>query len=121
MTFFLNFRSQDVGGPIVSPYMLVGNGTAQPPLLTLVDPAQLASIVTGKHLLFATHGFNVSYHAGACQLDTLGQYLDLPPSAVFIAMLWPGDSWLPVVDYPFEGDVAIDCGQRLAEIGRAHV
>src|SRR5262249_14495004 len=26
----------------------------------------------------------------------------------------PGDSWLPVVDYAFEGDVAIDCGRRLA-------
>lgn len=29
-------------------------------------------------------------------------------------MLWPGDSWIPIVDYPFEGDVAIDCGRRLA-------
>src|SRR5579863_7031136 len=30
-------------------------------------------------------------------------------------MLWPGDAWLPVVDYPFEGSVAIDCGRKLAD------
>jgi hypothetical protein len=114
MTYFLNFRTQDVGGPVVSPYLLEGDGKTQPPSLSVVDPTQVASIVTGKDLLFATHGFNVSYHDGACQLDTLGQYLALPPSAVFIGMLWPGDCWLPVVDYPFEGDVSIDCGKRLA-------
>src|SRR5262249_1713151 len=36
-------------------------------------------------------------------------------TGTFIGVLWPGDSVIPIVDYPFEGEVAIDCGKRLAE------
>jgi hypothetical protein len=64
--------------------------------------------------LFATHGFNVSYQDGARSLGLLDRYLNLASPSLFIGMLWSGDSWLPVVDYPFEGDVAMDCGGRLA-------
>lgn len=70
--------------------------------------------ISGKNLLFTTHGFNVSYQDGACSLGLLDSYLSLASPHLFIGMLWPGDSWLPVVDYPFEGDVALDCGKRLA-------
>jgi hypothetical protein len=83
--------------------------------VTVVPWAQVPSIVAGKRLLFATHGFNVSYQDGACSLGLLDRYLDLAPPSLFIGMLWPGDCWLPVVDYPFEGDVALDCGKRLAD------
>lgn len=115
MTYFLNFRTQSVGGPAIDPYLLEGDGTATPPSLTVVPWVQVPSIFAGKRLLFATHGFNVSYQDGACSLGLLDQYLNLDPPDCFIGMLWPGDCWLPVVDYPFEGDVALDCGKRLAD------
>lgn len=115
MTYFLNFRAQNVGGPVVNPYLLQGDGTISPAELTVVQQAQIPSIVAGKHLLFATHGFNVSYQSGACTLGLLDRYLGLAPPNLFIGMLWPGDYWLPVVNYPFEGDVALDCGRRLAD------
>jgi alpha/beta hydrolase family protein DUF900 len=114
MTYFLNFRMQNVGGAVVDPYLLEGDGTAVPPALSVVPWAQVPSIVAGKNLLLATHGFNVSYQDGACSLGLLDRYLNLTSGNLFIGMLWPGDSWLPIVDYPFEGDVALDCGGRLA-------
>ena len=114
MTYFLNFRSRGVGGPVVDPYLLEGDGTAAPPALSVISWAQVPSIVAGKNLLFATHGFNVPYQDGACSLGLLDRYLNLAAPDLFIGMLWPGDAWLPIVDYPFEGGVAEDCGKRLA-------
>ena len=114
MTYFLNFRQQPVGGGAVDPSLLVGDGTAVPPTLSGVPEAQIPAKVSGKNILFAAHGFNVDYRKGACSLGWLEQYLDLAAPGLFIGILWPGDSWLPIVDYPFEGDVAQDCGRRLA-------
>jgi hypothetical protein len=114
MTYFLNFRTQGVGGAVIDPYLLQGDGITVPPALSVVPWASVPSIVAGKNLLFATHGFNVSYQDGACSLGLLDGFLNLASPNLFVGMLWPGDAWLPVVDYPFEGDVAIDCGGRLA-------
>jgi Alpha/beta hydrolase of unknown function (DUF900) len=114
MTLFLNFRSQGVGGPVVTPYLLTGDGAAAPPALSVVPWAQVNALVASKSILFATHGFNVSYQDGANSLELLGRYLALSGPFLYIGILWPGDAWIPVVDYPFEGDVAIDCGNRLA-------
>ncbi|HEX4507157.1 MAG TPA: alpha/beta hydrolase [Alphaproteobacteria bacterium] len=136
MTYFLSFRTQDVGGPVADPRLYQGDGTASPLSLALVPDVLIPSIVGGRNLLFGAHGFNVSQTAGACSLGYLDQYLALgqqgsfsgmaqaggvegePPIStsqdLFIGILWPGDCWLPVVDYPFEGGVAQDCGRRLA-------
>jgi hypothetical protein len=119
VTYFLNFRTRGVGGAVVDPYFLEGDGAASPPNFSVVPEALIPSIVGGKNLLFATHGFNVSYMAGACSLGLLARYLDLAAPSLFIGMLWPGDSWLPIVDYPFEGGVALDCGGRLASFCNA--
>ena len=115
MTYFLNFRSAGVGGAVIDPYLLTGDGTADPPALSVVPWAQVPGIFGGRNVLFATHGFNVNYADGAKALGRLGDYLALPSPNLYVGMLWPGDAWIPVVDYPFEGDVAIDCGQRLAQ------
>ena len=111
---FLNFRSQNVGGTVIDPYVLEGDGTASPPSLHVVDWARVAARVIGKNLLFCVHGFNVSYEHGARSLAQLEPYLGLTESDVFFAVLWPGDYWLPVINYPFEGGVAMDCGRRVA-------
>ncbi|MGO9060079.1 MAG: hypothetical protein ACLQU2_22265 [Candidatus Binataceae bacterium] len=50
----------------------------------------------------------------ACSLGQLESQIDPGPSGIFFGVLWPGDYWIPVVNYPLEGDVAIDCGRRLA-------
>ncbi len=124
MTFYLNFRCQGVGGGVVDPYVLQGDGTTTPPSLTAMEWGAVGPLVAGKNVLFATHGFNVSYEAGACSLAQLEPQLHLGASDIYFGVLWPGDFWIPVVNYPFEGDVAIDCGRRLADfckrwLGRA--
>ena len=89
MTYFLNFRSWNTGGPVVDPRLFEGDGTTN--TLSLVPDIQIASIVAGKNILFATHGFNVSRSAGASSLGWLDRYLNLNAPSLFIGMLWPGD------------------------------
>jgi hypothetical protein len=114
VTYFLNFRTKNVGGAVVDPVLLEGDGTAASLALTIIPSAAVPAVVAGKNLLFGTHGFNVSMQQGALALGTLDRSLALAPPNLFIGVLWPGDAWLPVVDYPFEGNVALDCGRRLA-------
>jgi hypothetical protein len=115
MTLFLNFRSQGVGGAVIEPYVLDGDGTAAPPALRSLSNLEFAPRVAGRNVLFAAHGFNVSYDHGARSLGQLEAQLNLTTSDIFLGVLWPGDFWLPVVNYPFEGGVAMDCGRRLAD------
>ncbi len=115
MTLYVSFRSQSVGGSVAGPAVLRGDGMASPLALTPVSSAELARLTAGKNVIFATHGFNVSLEYGARSLGQLELQLGLAASDVFFAVLWPGDYWLPVVNYPFEGDVAIECGKRLAQ------
>lgn len=115
MTLFLNFRSQGVGGAVIYPYVLEGDGTASPPALRSVGYTEFAARAAGKNVLFAAHGFNVSYDYGARSLGQLEPQLRLTASEIYLGVLWPGDYWLPVINYPFEGGVAMDCGRRLAD------
>jgi pimeloyl-ACP methyl ester carboxylesterase len=116
---FLNFRAKPVGGGAIDPYALQGNGTLMPLRLAPVPWQNLPALVRGRNVLFAVHGFNVSMQAGACALGNLETQFrgtgGMGEQDVFVAVLWPGDSWIPIVDYPFEGNVAVDCGKRLAK------
>jgi hypothetical protein len=114
MTYFLNFRAQGIGGPVNSPYLLRGDGAADPPALAVVQWSEVPAIFSGRNVLFATHGFNVSYQDGADALGLLGRYLDLPAPNLFVGMLWPGDAAIPIIDYPFEGGAAMASGSNLA-------
>ena len=114
MTLFLNLRTRNVGGSVADPYLLQGDATVSPPALRAVHWAEIGPLVEGRNVLFVTHGFNVSYEHGARSLAYLETRLDLGETGLFIGVLWPGDWWLPVVNYPFEGEVAIDCGRRVA-------
>jgi hypothetical protein len=114
VTYFLNFRTRNVGGAVTDPALYQGDGTAPATGWLSVAAAQIPSLFAGKNILFATHGFNVSQQDGANALGLLDAYLNLAPPTLFVGMLWPGDCIIPIVDYPFEGSVAMDCGARLA-------
>ena len=114
MTYFVSLRSHSVGGPVIDATVFSGDGTISPLAVAAVDLSQIPFLVAGKNVLFATHGFNVSRESGACSLTRLDTYLQLDDSNIFFGVLWPGDFWLPVVNYPFEGDVSMDSGRRLA-------
>ncbi|MDP9151785.1 MAG: alpha/beta hydrolase [Myxococcota bacterium] len=111
MTLYLNFRAHPLGGSVVDPYVLRGD---DPERMRSVSWAEVPSLVLRKNVLFGVHGFNVSYEAGARTFAELEPKLGLGAVDVFFGVLWPGDYWLPVVNYPFEGGVALDCGKRLA-------
>ncbi len=68
----------------------------------------------GRDVLVGTHGFNVNRRDGIAELAKWESFLSLGPTGLFVGLLWPGDSrWLPIIDYPVEGEVAIHSGQLL--------
>jgi hypothetical protein len=114
MTLYLSFRSDPVGGAVVEPMMWRGEPTDGPLALEPVGALELAALAAGKNILFATHGFNVSQAHGVRSLGQLEPQLALTSSDLYVAVLWPGDFWIPAVNYPFEGDTAMACGRKLA-------
>ena len=116
MTLFLNFRTRQVGGAVNSnPQLYDGLGDRTQEGWSLIPPSQLRATFAGKSVLFAAHGFNVDQTSGTVSFGLLDHYMNLTAPALFVGVLWPGDSIIPIVDYPFEGDVAVDCGKRLAD------
>ena len=114
MTLFLSVRTRDVGGPVrITPLLLEGDGD-RPDALIPVRDADIAPMLASRDLVFVTHGFNVDRINGTVSLGALERYLALAPPALVIGVLWPGDAWIPVVDYPVEGGVAEEAGRRLA-------
>jgi esterase/lipase superfamily enzyme len=70
--------------------------------------------------VLAIHGFNVPRPHGVGSLAALETELALPPNYRFFGVLWPGDFWIPVVDYPFEAAHAVTAGQKLATYAHDH-
>jgi hypothetical protein len=121
MTLYLSFRAQSVGGAVKDASVLMGDGTTQIPSLTLMPLERIGALIADKNIIFGAHGFNVSYEEGCRSLGRLEPQLKLASTDVFLGVLWPGDYWLPVVNYPFEGDVAMDCGRRLARFCKQYL
>jgi esterase/lipase superfamily enzyme len=114
-TIYLSFRTSNVGGSVASPQVLRGDGTVRPIKLTAdKDLSKLGRDCYGKRVLFGVHGFNVHLGEGARAMGLLQAALAPTANEVFIGILWPGDYWVPAVNYPFEGDTAIKCGKLLA-------
>jgi hypothetical protein len=117
VTYFLDLRAESVGGnPVATSNDIVVRTDAQPnpnPAFPLA-PALLQA-VRGRDVLLATHGFNVNRADGMAHLSQWNRWVDLGANGFFVGVLWPGDSrWLPVLDYPFEGNEAIRSGRLLA-------
>jgi len=119
MTRFLDVRLWPVGGNLASSVAIyqgtdIGNYQS-------LDPAQLLHDIQGRHVLIATHGFNVDRANGIACLSNWEGLLQLPSPSIFVGLLWPGDSiWLHGLDYPQEPRVADDAGQLIGPFLDAH-
>ena len=103
MTLFLDARLSAVGGNLAAA-VAIHQGAAQ-----------FLNDIRGRHVLIATHGFNVDRAAGIASLSNWERLLQLPPGTVFLGLLWPGDSiWRHGLDYPEEPRVANDAGRLVA-------
>lgn len=108
MTWFLDLRAQSVGGGVAQDVAVYEDATPR-------AVSELQEFVRNRDVILATHGFNVNRSDGRNALSCWENLLSLPPTTAYLAVLWPGDSaWLPVVDYPIEGDEAIAAGNLLA-------
>jgi len=117
-TRFLDFRTSWGGGEVCDAQLKLWTGEDD-----FSDPAKnyedlslqdLQSFVHGKDVLLATHGFNNNRAQGIEALSRWGGLLSLPASAVFLGVLWPGDSEsLHALSYPAEPAQAMDAGQKL--------
>jgi Alpha/beta hydrolase of unknown function (DUF900) len=112
MTLFLDVRVWPVGGPLGTAVAInQGANISDYQSLPLL---QLQAAVQGRHVLIATHGFNVNREDGIACLSNWEGLLQLPPPAVFVGLLWPGDSiWLHALSYPEEPRVADDAGRLI--------
>ncbi len=115
MTLFIDLRATPSGG------ICAAEATAWDAGTTAVSPDTFRDRIRGRDIILATHGFNVSRDDGITALSGWDQLCHLPPSALFIGVLWPGDSrYLPVLDYPIEGNEAISSGRLLARFLNQH-
>ena len=122
MTIFVSLREQTTAGSVIDGQ--VYEGFANRSEMKWKDPTWLRLQVKGKDVLLATHGFNVNQQRGVNSLGRLGDRLAQSPSAqneFFIGVLWPGDWWIPVVNYPAEASDAVESGRRLATVCNKHL
>jgi pimeloyl-ACP methyl ester carboxylesterase len=82
----------------------------------------LLDSIQGRHVLIASHGFNVNRGDGIDCLSNWESLLQLPqPYSAFVGLLWPGDSvWAHGLDYPDEPKVADEAGKLAAAFIDAH-
>jgi pimeloyl-ACP methyl ester carboxylesterase len=114
MTTFLDVRAQAGGGDVRSE-VFIGTGTA----LSNYGPLSLSDLlgfIHGKDVLIGTHGFNVNRQDGIEDFAYWESLLSLPPSGVFVGLLWPGDSEsLHALSYPVEPRNAMASGNMIAD------
>ena len=125
MTWFLDVRTEGVGGSVAPVARLrrgVGLGPGAPKLEPPVNglPAEFAA---GRRVLLLVHGFNVSRPKAVVTYAKLEEALKLnglPDDYLVIGVLWPGDYWIPVINYPAEAADAKRSGQRIADFIKVH-
>ncbi len=113
MTRFLDLRLWPVGGEL-SRQVALNQGTSIADY-TGLSTAQLLEDIRGRHVLIGTHGFDVNREDGIACLSNWEGLLQFTSPAVFVGLLWPGDSiGLRGLDYPQEPKIADDAGQLIA-------
>jgi pimeloyl-ACP methyl ester carboxylesterase len=113
MSVFLNTRAQSGGGD-VAPQVSVCTANVGGSAPMTLDA--LKSFILGKDVLIVTHGFNVNQASGIQCLSAWEPLLLLPPTAVFVGLLWPGDSdSVYALSYPVEPKNAMAAGTMTAQ------
>jgi hypothetical protein len=100
--FVLDLRSADVDGAVL------------PGRLTLANPT-MDDLQQCPEVVFLVHGFNVNRSDGAAELQNLARLLPTVGEGAVVAVLWPGDSMLGPLSYPFETNKADDSAMELAK------
>ena len=112
MTRFLDVRLAAVGGGL-SAFVAINQGT-EIGNYESSNQAQLLADIRGRHVLIATHGFNVNRAAAIACLSNWERLLQLPDPSLFVGLLWPGDSiWLHGLDYPEAPRIADETGELI--------
>ena len=101
LCFVLDLRSAPVGGAVV------------PARLTLGTPT-LDMLQQCNDVVFLVHGFNVDRANGMAELGAFGKQLTALGEGAAVAVLWPGDSSIGPLSYPFETNKADDSAVELA-------
>jgi pimeloyl-ACP methyl ester carboxylesterase len=108
MTVFLNARAFAGGGDVASS---ISACTATVDAWAPLSLDGFRNFIHGKDVLIGTHGFNVNQSSGIECLAAWEPLLQLPASAVFVGLLWPGDSdSMYALSYPVEPKNAMDAG-----------
>ena len=101
MIYLLDFRTADTGGAVSPGILVTGPG------LGTVHDLRAESQIT-----VLTHGFNVSRPSGTATLLRLARLM--PADGAYLCVLWPGDHFVRVISYPFEGNYADDTAAALS-------
>jgi hypothetical protein len=113
VTHFIDVRLCPVGGGLAAS-VAINQGTNIANYRSL-NQSQLPDAVRGRDVLIATHGFRVNRAEGIACLSNWERLLQLDPQALFVGLLWPGDSiWLHGLDYPDEPRIADQAGEMVA-------
>lgn len=115
MARFLTLRTHDRGGSVQRPRVVDCDPAVQPLSYDLVADDDVRSWISGRDLVLAIHGFNAPRPHAVGTLAALEIALDLPANFRFFGVLWPGDFWLPLVDYPWEAGHAVTAGRYVAD------
>ncbi len=108
MSVFLNTRALAGGGGVAA---AVAACTAAVGSYAPLSLNGLRNFIYGKDVLIATHGFNVNQSDGIECLSEWEPLLQLPSSAAFVGLLWPGDSdSMYALSYPVEPENAMQAG-----------
>lgn len=107
MIFELDFRMNDVGGPVTPGRLSVTSGGR----VSSGEEAE-AMLRAQPRALFLVHGFNVDRKSGREHLSAFAERLSDWPDAI-VKVLWPGDHAVKALSYPWEGEDADDTARRL--------
>lgn len=103
--FIISFRDKAVGGAVTGGKLILGS----------MDELRQKPGIT-----FITHGYNVDANDGISRLRQLAVRLTSQQNSAIVSILWPGDSWMGGLAYPFKGKVANDAARNLARFIVTH-
>lgn len=99
MSFVLDFRERSKGGAVTS---------------GVLSGASLDDLRRKTAVTFLVHGYNVNRTEGRRSLRRLAARLSSRSDTAMVLVLWPGDHWMGMISYPFEGRDADQTGSALA-------